>query len=443
MGLLLVVALVLAWPTFGLSLVAWCLLVWFSAAAKAANKKHIDQRRAVMDLAVRGRDAEFFLALDMPLKRRAELTPAEAEQCGRHVLNYVAHNSEETALLMRGVEKHSLRNGGAPFDAIAAAANETWATVKAEMHLVAYRGIVAVSTNNPNLQCFSKIEITTLRHRIRDIESTLRKYAADPQWVQVVRDWLTFQTDFDSREAAKVGAIENVKHLLLGHAVYEPCRPARSLPREIGMLTKLEVAHLQRNELTALPNEIGDLKNLRVLKLGGNRLRTFPASIGRLENLEVLTAWSNDLVSVPSEIGQLRKLKGLCLTDNPLAKLPDEITQLRELECLELSGLPNLRLSEAQIAWISHLSAGGCDVSDVDDFGTANPDLHAAQTKLALARYRHHLSSLEREAPAKRQPEDAMISGHRYLRLFAGREDEAEFDEAAMRKEIEALCGAP
>ncbi len=66
MGLLFIVALVLAWPTFGLSLVAWFVLMWFNAKQKVAGIHRREEMKTVIEPLFRGQFAEFFLALDVP-----------------------------------------------------------------------------------------------------------------------------------------------------------------------------------------------------------------------------------------------------------------------------------------------------------------------------------------------------------------------------------------
>jgi hypothetical protein len=443
MGLLFIVALVLAWPTFGLSLVAWFLLAWFSAARKAADKKLREQRRTLLELMFQRRFADFFLALGVPTYSRAEFTAEEAEQCGRHILNYLAHNPGEASLFIRGVEKHSLRNGAAPYDAAAAAHDEKCCSAEAEIHLVAYRAIVAIASNNKDMPCFSNVIVPRLKSRADDIEKTRQNHAADPPWLQVVREWLTYESSFDRTGGAdRAASIQNLKHLLLGHAVYGPNRAVRRIPREIEMLSKLEAIHLQNNCVTVLPDEIGNLPKLRVLKLGSNGLRTLPAAIGRLQNLEVLTAWRNEIESLPPEIGLLKNLKGLSLWGNPISKLPDEIVELRNLECLELFDMPNLQLSDSQNEWISHLSVRGCDVSGVEEFGRQNPELQAAKIQLAVARYRRDLHALEGDPANDWLRDVAMFSGRLYLSLSRGHNGDSPFDEDALMHEIDAACAS-
>jgi hypothetical protein len=340
--LLLLVALILAWPTYGLSLVAWVLLSLIRAAARRAAIERRQDLRAQIEPLFEQRLDEFFLALDVRMSSRHEVTNQEATQCGRHILNYLAHNPGEAALFMKGVEQEARRFGGRKPDPVLAARREVMDDAKAEIHLSCGRAIVAVATHNPSLQCFRNIHLDLLQRDLKKIEASLRAREHDPEWVHVMRDWLTHETeqgfpkDGTSTSMSKITVICWVRNFSHIH-----------IPGEIVHLTNLE-------ELVAINQE----------------LQSLPAAIGKLERLRELCVIACKLESLPREIGCLESLKILDINDNPIARLPDEITRLQRLEKLDLSDTPNLQLTDAQSRWIDDLIARGCDVKRVQDAQT-------------------------------------------------------------------------
>ncbi len=159
MGILFIVALILAWPTFGLSLVAWFVLVWFNARRKVAGINRREEVKNVIEPLFQGRFSEFFNALDMPTTLNEKLTEQEAHQCGRHIMNYLAHNPSEAAIFMKGLEKWRTKGSPTLCDPVTAASDESNLNAKGEIHLTAYRAVESVMTNNSGLRCFSKINL--------------------------------------------------------------------------------------------------------------------------------------------------------------------------------------------------------------------------------------------------------------------------------------------
>ncbi|MHC4647729.1 MAG: leucine-rich repeat domain-containing protein [Planctomycetota bacterium] len=121
----------------------------------------------------------------------------------------------------------------------------------------------------------------------------------------------------------------------------------KSLPAEIGKLTKLSGLNLSNNQLTSLPGEIGKLTKLSGLNLYDNQLTSVPAEIGRLTNLRELDVSSNELTSVPPEIGKLRNLRELYLYSNEVKSLPPEVRKLKNLVVLEIGNMGLTRVPPA------------------------------------------------------------------------------------------------
>lgn len=153
------------------------------------------------------------------------------------------------------------------------------------------------------------------------------------------------------------------KSLVLGSAGHpEDGKDIGVLPTSIFQLGILENLHLQCCSLTYIQEDILNLKNLKKLKLGNNRLSTLPKSVGYLKNLDTLTVWTNNLVYLPEEVGFLVNLKGFDLSFNPIKRLPDSIDNLVNLRTLYLFGVPNLTLTVQQQNWIHELYKRGCNL---------------------------------------------------------------------------------
>ena len=115
------------------------------------------------------------------------------------------------------------------------------------------------------------------------------------------------------------------------------------LPKEIGLLEKLEYLSLNTNKLTKLPSSIGNLKNLVELNVVNNNLTSIPPQIGNLTKLLTLDLRYNDLKSLPPQIGLCENLQYLHLTGNKLKTLPKEIAKIN-FERINVTNNPNIRI---------------------------------------------------------------------------------------------------
>lgn len=170
MGLLFIVALVLAWPTYGLSLVAWFILSFFKAKKKVNKINRREEVKAVIEPLFRERFSEFFYALDVPTLPGHELTTQEAHQCGRHIMNYLAHNPEEAAVFMEGLDKMRTKGSLVLPDPVSAAQDEGTLNDKGRIHLTSYRAIQTIMTNNRTLRCFGKVSLPEIALLLTKLE---------------------------------------------------------------------------------------------------------------------------------------------------------------------------------------------------------------------------------------------------------------------------------
>ncbi|MGK7954369.1 MAG: COR domain-containing protein [Crocosphaera sp.] len=148
-------------------------------------------------------------------------------------------------------------------------------------------------------------------------------------------------------------------------------RSLRSLPPEIGKLTKLKRLMLGKwdknthkwrgNLLASLPSEIGQLASLESLNLAKNLLTNLPKEISQLSSLQNLNLSENQLISLPSEIGKLRGLKYFSLYKNQLRSLPLEVTKLKKIRYLNLRGnqLKHLPKELADLSFLQELDLKG------------------------------------------------------------------------------------
>jgi hypothetical protein len=90
----------------------------------------------------------------------------------------------------------------------------------------------------------------------------------------------------------------------------------RTIPSEIGELTKLEELYFQDNILDMFPAEVRKFTKLRILDLSNNNITGLPAEVGQLSNLEVLDLSNNGFTGLPYELGNLKSLKVLDLSGN-------------------------------------------------------------------------------------------------------------------------------
>jgi hypothetical protein len=170
MALLFLVALVLAWPTYGLSVVAWFGLVIFNSSENEKRRSHRDGRKVLLEPLFGGQFAEFFAALDIPVLNGSDVNEADADKCGRHIMTYLAHNPEEGATFMKGLERWKAEGSHQLCHPVAAALAETVSNAKCEVHLVSYRAIESLMANNTQLRCFKAVDFDKLASYRRTTE---------------------------------------------------------------------------------------------------------------------------------------------------------------------------------------------------------------------------------------------------------------------------------
>jgi len=99
----------------------------------------------------------------------------------------------------------------------------------------------------------------------------------------------------------------------------------------IQLSASLVSLHLGGNRIDSVPREIGLLKKLQVFYLGGNQLTEIPSEIGLLTQLKVFALCENQLETLPSTVSNLKQLKSLLLHRNRITALPVGLIKLRNL----------------------------------------------------------------------------------------------------------------
>lgn len=112
------------------------------------------------------------------------------------------------------------------------------------------------------------------------------------------------------------------------------------LPSEIGNLSSLTVFDISHNNIASLPPEIGNLTSIVELDISLNKLVSLPPDIGRLTSLNLFSVATNQLESVPPELASLSQLPTLYLNGNEITELPIEVLRSFSLDRIALSGNP-------------------------------------------------------------------------------------------------------
>jgi leucine-rich repeat protein SHOC2 len=108
----------------------------------------------------------------------------------------------------------------------------------------------------------------------------------------------------------------------------------------------LRTLQLNRNRIARLPREIGLLSRLEELGLAENRLRSLPPTIGRLRSLLHLYLQQNQLTALPPEVATLPSLEALFVRGNPLPRklaLPRSLGRLIRTFPYELGWQPSVQ----------------------------------------------------------------------------------------------------
>lgn len=171
MTLLFLLALLLAIPTYGLSLLAW--LVWFFLAArnnakdKITGLDHMRATRSVVEPLVGGTRSDFYQALGIPKISKGTSSESRDSQCGQHILNFISHNPDLTQAFMDALKLHRLKGSASLPTAIDSIKFErSWQG--GPMHHICYFAIATLTSQN-NLPCFDDVDIALVKEKMLQI----------------------------------------------------------------------------------------------------------------------------------------------------------------------------------------------------------------------------------------------------------------------------------
>lgn len=169
MGISFLVCLFLAWPTYGLSLAGWLAVALFRGQRRIDRIGQRREKLVLLEPLFTNRFAEFFRALDLPLIN-GPIDDAAAHQGGRFIMNFVAQNPLQTEIFMKGLARWGDTGTGSVCHPVYAVNRERALGSYGPVHLVAYRAITSIQSNNPNVKCFDGIDCLLLTSRIIRME---------------------------------------------------------------------------------------------------------------------------------------------------------------------------------------------------------------------------------------------------------------------------------
>lgn len=171
MTILFLIAILLAIPTYGLSLIAWA--AWFfwtarnNARDRIAGLEHMRATRSVVEPLVGGTRSDFYRALDIPRINADTRSETLDLQCGQHILNFISHNPDATQAFMEALKLHRLKGSASLPTAIEAIGFERgWQG--GPMHHLCYQAIATLTAQN-NLSCFDDVDMLSMVKKMRRI----------------------------------------------------------------------------------------------------------------------------------------------------------------------------------------------------------------------------------------------------------------------------------
>lgn len=164
-------------------------------------------------------------------------------------------------------------------------------------------------------------------------------------------DWLEIQGYELTELPVRICELQQLKHL----SVFE--QDLDRLPPALFELTGLESLSIMSAELVEIPKEIRKLKQLRELRIYGGSsdrptpgwrprpkeelpLRSLPAEIGELSRLEYLDIAYSGIHELPPELERLQNLKSLTIANSLMDKKPNFLQRMKSLEYVSISTNP-------------------------------------------------------------------------------------------------------
>lgn len=167
-----ILALVLAIPTYGISILIW--IVWLFVKSYFTAKTRIasaDQRQFVRNVMIQPllgghSELEFFNALDIPLMT-FDISDEDKKICIHHILNFISNNKEIAGVFIQGA-KRFLYPDKSEGDAFLAASAEKEIGDLGFVHYAVYVAILSLCSNN-HLPCFNEVDLVSIATRVKQI----------------------------------------------------------------------------------------------------------------------------------------------------------------------------------------------------------------------------------------------------------------------------------
>lgn len=164
MNILFIVALLLAWPTYGMSIILW-IIIFFLKPITAADKIKMRHKIAPeLELLFDNRHSEFYDALDIPLKSEID----DSHQFVTYIINYIAQNPDELHTFINGMKRWTRRDGSLCHPSIVVRIEKRMGD-RHGVYEVSIRAIDCLVRNNPSIQLFQSVDIDRIRISNSDI----------------------------------------------------------------------------------------------------------------------------------------------------------------------------------------------------------------------------------------------------------------------------------
>jgi len=160
MNLLFLVALALAWPTAGLSLVAWFALFVLAKIRQKRGPANIKEKKELLEKIVDGRYIEFFNSLDFPKKPDHLINDDHARTMARLIINHISKHDDEMKLFIDGVSRW-VNKDSQEVDVVKMIELEKDDENRGGIHYASYRALLSLIRNN-KLEIFNGIHVTNL-----------------------------------------------------------------------------------------------------------------------------------------------------------------------------------------------------------------------------------------------------------------------------------------
>jgi len=177
-SLFFIVALLLAWPTLGLSLLAWIGWIFWIGWNRARKSENSEILTARLEPVFDDDYALFANNLSLPYHDHVSIdeilqgdlrSNQDLHQIGRLIMKYLSNNPREADRFMVALEVHGTASAGnltAPHEAL------DWEFQDKRrdgpLKLVSLRAVEALMTNN-DLRCFRSVDLTAVSEMVNEL----------------------------------------------------------------------------------------------------------------------------------------------------------------------------------------------------------------------------------------------------------------------------------